>query len=152
MRLINRAAEIFFIVCIAGIVAIVFGQVVMRYVLRDVPTWTEELARSMFAWIVFLGASVAYRHKAHIVIDLIVGSISAASRRVLGVVVLGVMAIFLGFVLVEGTVNLWLAKGDLSPVMEVSMAILYLPLPVGIGLTLIYVLQDLLRELTGKKI
>jgi len=67
------------------------------------------------------------------------------------VVILAVMAGFLGFVLVEGIINLWLAKGDLSPVMEVSMAILYLPLPVGVGLTLLYVLQDLVCELAGKK-
>ncbi len=152
MRLINRTVDTLFMICIGGIVAIVFSQVVMRYSLRDVPPWTEELARSVFAWIVFLGASVAYRHKAHIVIDLVVARLPAPSRRLLGVVVLGVMAAFLGFVLVEGTINLWLAKGDLSPVMEVSMAIIYLPLPVGIALTLLCVIQDLIRELTEKKI
>lgn len=152
MRFVNRATEVFFIACIAGIVVVVFGQVVMRYVLRDVPPWTEELARAIFSWIVFLGTPVAYRYKAHIVIDLIVSRISNQSRRILGVGILVVMAVFLGFVLVEGMVNLWLAKGDLSPVMEVSMAILYLPLPVGIGLTLLYVLQDLFCELAGKKI
>jgi TRAP-type C4-dicarboxylate transport system permease small subunit len=151
MRFINRATELFFIACIAGIVVVVFGQVVMRYVLRDVPPWTEELARSIFGWIVFLGTPIAYRYKAHIVIDLIVSRISSQSRKKLGVVIFAVMAGFLGFVLVEGIINLWLAKGDLSPVMEVSMAIFYLPLPVGVGLTLLYVLKDLVCELAGKK-
>ncbi|MCR4402754.1 MAG: TRAP transporter small permease [Firmicutes bacterium] len=36
-------------------------QVFFRYVLRDPLVWTEELARFLLAWLVFLGASSAVR-------------------------------------------------------------------------------------------
>jgi TRAP-type transport system small permease protein len=152
MRYLNRAVEIFFIGCLAAIVVVVFGQVVVRYCLRDVPPWTEEVARTIFTWIIFVGTAVAYRHKSHIVIDLILNHLPGTLHRVLTFVILGGMTVFLGFVLVEGVMNLWLARADVSPVLEVSMAVFYLPLPVGIALTLLYVLLDLWGEVSGKRI
>lgn len=41
-------------------------QVFYRYVLGDSPTWTEELSRMCFVWIVYLGASLAAQHQMHV--------------------------------------------------------------------------------------
>lgn len=41
-------------------------QVFYRYVLGDAPTWTEELSRMCFVWIVYLGASLAAHHEMHV--------------------------------------------------------------------------------------
>lgn len=147
MRFLERSTEIFLIACVAAIIVVVFGQVVMRYGLQDVPPWTEELARMIFTWIIFVGAAVAYRRKAHIVIDLVVSRLSGTSRRVVDTVILIAIAVFLGFALVQGIHSMWLARADLSPVMRMSMTLLLLPLPAGTAIMLIYVLADLWRNL-----
>jgi TRAP-type C4-dicarboxylate transport system permease small subunit len=147
MRFLERSTEIFLIACVAAIIVVVFGQVVMRYGLQDVPPWTEELARMIFTWIIFVGAAVAYRRKAHIVIDLVVSRLSGTSRRVVDTVILIAIAVFLGFALVQGIHSMWLARDDLSPVMRMSMTLLLLPLPAGTAIMLIYVLADLWRNL-----
>ena len=41
-------------------------QVFYRYVLGDSPTWTEELSRLCFGWIVYLGACLAAQHQMHV--------------------------------------------------------------------------------------
>ena len=41
-------------------------QVFYRYVLGDSPTWTEELSRLCFVWVVYLGACLAAQHKMHV--------------------------------------------------------------------------------------
>lgn len=147
MRFLERSAEIFLIACVTAIIVVVFGQVVMRYALQDVPPWTEEMARLIFTWIIFVGAAVAYRRKAHIVIDLVVSRISETSRRVVDTVILMAIAVFLGFALVQGIHSMWLARADLSPVMQMSMTLFLLPLPAGTAIMLIYVLADLWRNL-----
>lgn len=147
MRFLERSTEIFLIACVAAIIVVVFGQVVMRYGLQDVPPWTEELARMIFTWIIFVGAAVAYRRKAHITIDLVVSRIAGTPRRVVDTVILMAIAVFLGVALVQGIHTMWLARADLSPVMRMSMPLVLLPLPAGTAIMLIYVLADLWRNL-----
>ena len=50
---------------------IVAVQVFFRYVLNQSLFWSEELARYLLVWLSFLGASVAYRRKAHPGIDIL---------------------------------------------------------------------------------
>lgn len=143
MRILDRVTQVVLTACMAIITLIVFGQIVLRYAVSDVPPWTEEVARYIFAWIIFLGTPVAYRHRAHIVIDILVRQLSGAPRRRLDILVLVGIAIFLAAILAGGMQNVWQAWGDHSPVLQLSMSFLYLPLPVGVALTLVYVLADL---------
>jgi TRAP-type C4-dicarboxylate transport system permease small subunit len=50
---------------------IVATQVFFRYVLNQSLFWSEELARFLLVWLTFLGATVAYRRKAHPGIDVL---------------------------------------------------------------------------------
>jgi len=43
-----------------------FGQVIARYAFGHPITWTEEVCRYLFVWVVFVGAGVAERSRAHI--------------------------------------------------------------------------------------
>jgi TRAP-type C4-dicarboxylate transport system permease small subunit len=44
-----------------GLLALVLFQVVTRYILRNPPAWTEELARYCMVWGGMLGATVAFK-------------------------------------------------------------------------------------------
>lgn len=52
-----------------GLLFVLFLQVFTRYVLNDPFSWTEEAARYMYVYIVFLGASAAISDRSHVGID-----------------------------------------------------------------------------------
>lgn len=54
---------------LAGMVVLVFGNVVLRYALNTGITYSEELSRTFFVWLTFLGAVVAMREHAHLGVD-----------------------------------------------------------------------------------
>lgn len=142
-RVVNRATEVLLIGLMAAIVVLVFSQVVLRYGLRNAPPWTEEMARWLFTWVIFIGTPVAYKRKAHIVIDILIVRISERPRRVVEAAVLALGAAFLAVVVVEGIRTMQIAAGSVSSVMEISLAYVFLPIPLGAAITLLHVLDDL---------
>ena len=54
---------------LASMVILLFIQVVSRYALRNPPDLTEELARTVFAYVTFVGGALAVAHNAHLKID-----------------------------------------------------------------------------------
>ncbi len=142
-RVVNRATEVLLIALMAAIVVLVFAQVVFRYGLRDAPPWTEEMARWLFSWVIFIGTAVAYRRRAHIVIDILLKRMLPGPRRVVELTVLVLVGSFLTVVVVQGVLTMVIAASSVSPVLEVSMAFVFLPIPLGAALTLLSVVEDL---------
>ena len=56
-------------------------QVFCRYILNNSLFWSEELARFLLIWLTFLGASVAYRRKAHPGIDMVCARMPAGLQQ-----------------------------------------------------------------------
>jgi len=60
-------------VLLATLVAVVFIQVVARYILRVATVWSQEAAMFCFFWSVFLAASVGVKRRRHFVFDVLPG-------------------------------------------------------------------------------
>ena len=58
--------------CLALMVVLVFGNVVLRYAFNMGITVSEELSRFLFVWLTFLGAIVAFREHGHLGVDMVV--------------------------------------------------------------------------------
>ncbi|MBG0775690.1 MAG: TRAP transporter small permease [Desulfovibrionaceae bacterium] len=135
-----------FITAIFGIMTVViFVQVFCRYVLNDALSWSDELARYLFIWLTFLGASVAFYDDTHIKVTLFVDSIRNPKLRA------GIYALadalclwFLWVFVQDGFVvsSRVLALGQLSSSMEfIPVGVVYLAVPLGslfMGLNVIY--------------
>lgn len=76
-RLLKLAAA----ALLAVMVALVFGNVVLRYAFNSGITVSEELSRWAFVWLVFLGAIVGLREHAHLGMDTIVRLLPGLGRR-----------------------------------------------------------------------
>ena len=61
--------EFFIIPLMFAMSIIIFIQVIMRYVFQNSLTWSEELARYMFVWLVYFAVSFTARREKHIRID-----------------------------------------------------------------------------------
>lgn len=79
------------------IVMVIFIEVVRRFVLLYSSVWGEETARYAFIYLVWIGAAVAVRERAHIRIDVITHYLpprGVAAIYLLGEMLTAVLAVF----------------------------------------------------------
>lgn len=111
--------------------SLVILQVLFRYVLGLPLAWTDELSRYLMTWLIFLGASVASFEGSHIGITVFMDKLPQKIRFLVAIGTNIMIACFLLLILYQ---SIPLMKGVLlakSPVLQVSMAIPYLSVPVG---------------------
>jgi TRAP-type C4-dicarboxylate transport system permease small subunit len=96
---LERMVEYFLALDLALMVLLVFSNVVGRYGFGAGFAGAEEVARLLFVWLVFLGAILALRRRAHLGVELVVQRLPAGLRRACAVVVhlltLGALGLFL---------------------------------------------------------
>jgi len=90
---VEKLINILLAVSLAVMTILVFGNVVFRYIFHSGITWSEEMSRFLFIWLVFLGAIPALKEGAHIGIDLISQRLSIGPKRIVGVIVHSVILI-----------------------------------------------------------
>lgn len=76
-----RLIEALMVLCLAAMVVMVFGNVVLRYGFHTGIVFSEEMSRYLFVWVIFLGAIVAMRENIHIRVDGLVRRLPAGARR-----------------------------------------------------------------------
>lgn len=149
LRALSHVVEGLLLLMMVALCLDVFLGVFSRYVMARTFTWYDEIARLLFAWIVFLGAAVGVRRAAHFRLHLVVDRFPPGARRaahVFGLLVLmgfGLILIQQGWKLVE------LRKYQRTPVMGLSKQYVYTSVPVGGALIILYSLPHLWRALRG---
>jgi len=143
-KLWDHFEEYFLVWSLMFSVALVFFQIVMRYVFSHSLSWTEELARYLFLWQVWLGASFAVKKQAHLKITVLTDSLTGLPQKTVEL-----LALFLWF-----SISLFLAysggrlallllqRGQVSPAMRMPMGYAYASVPVGAFLMCIRLLEQ----------
>ena len=76
-----RALEVLLVLLLAGMVVMVFGNVVLRYLFDAGIDLSEELSRYFFVWLTFIGAVVVARENAHLGVETLVVKLGPGGRR-----------------------------------------------------------------------
>ena len=119
------------VVLLAAMFLVVCLQVFTRYVLLSPLSWTEETGRYLFAWASFLGSAVLVGRSEHFSIDLIVRLLPPRTRRGLRI---GVTLLVIGFALLMVIYGLSVSRRLLtasSPVLQVSLGVVYGIIPIS---------------------
>ena len=138
LRLLNDKLEIFICVILMSVMAVLLNiQVFMRYVMRNSLSWSEELARYVFIWLVYIGISYGAKISKHIKIEAALGIFPKKARPF---VVLAGHAIFMGFSVYIcytgwGVLQRQIRLGQISPAMRIPLWIVYAAPMVGFGMT-----------------
>ena len=153
MRLIEgfcRLVELAIAACLAVMVVMVFGNVVLRYAFNSGIVVSEEVSRWLFLWMTFLGAVVALKERAHLGSDFMLALLPRRGKQVCLVAghLLMLYATWLVFSgsLVQARINLDVQ----APVTGASMAIVYAPGVVFAVCAIVLLLRDLWRLLAGR--
>lgn len=134
---LNRAIYYLVGALLAVITVVVFIQVIVRFVLTHAgmnisAPWTEELARFLLVWLVFLGAAVGCRRMQLISLDFVVKAVPGIFGRLLRYLALGLcLALFALLVRFGAQFATLIGQTELSPVMQVSKAWVYWAMPVA---------------------
>ncbi|MDD2493632.1 MAG: TRAP transporter small permease [Tissierellia bacterium] len=146
---LDRIEEIFLLPTISFSVGLLFMQVIFRHIFNNSITWSEELARYLFIWQIWIGISYCAKNGTHIRITLLKDLLSDKANRILEIIVIIVWFGFGCFVIYQGyNVVMRIASfGQKSPALQMPMEYAYLSIPVGATLMNIRLVQNLFRLL-----
>ncbi|MFZ5945545.1 MAG: TRAP transporter small permease [Bacillota bacterium] len=108
-------------------IVVIMLQVVFRFLIKASLPWSEELARYIMAWAVFIGASIAAREGAHIGIDSIVARMPKKLENYFRVIAMALSFLF-SIILVYLSVliiQFLMKTGQKTPAMMIPMWIAY---------------------------
>lgn len=77
-----RLAEFALVALLAGMTAMVFGNVVLRYGFNSGWNFSEEMSRYFFVWLTFIGAILAFRDHNHVGVETFVRLLGPIGRQV----------------------------------------------------------------------
>jgi TRAP-type transport system small permease protein len=133
------------IISMTLITVVVFVQVVFRYVLELPLSWSEEVARFGFVWLVFLGAGLLTRMGDHIRVSSFLDAFPERLRDVLAIVI-EIAIVLCGLIYFVGGFriarNEW---GQLSPAIDAPMGVVYLVIPLSAVFIIMWSLVRLVR-------
>lgn len=144
----DHIEEVIIAALLATTALLTFLQVIMRYVVENPLSWSEELSRFLNTWMIYLAVSYGVKKSAHIKIDVLMGLFPKATRKYVFMLSDIILIAFSLFIVVTGFQNSMqiLSLGQKSPAMGIEMGYVYLAPVVGFGLTAIRAGQDLFRK------
>ncbi|SDB62116.1 TRAP transporter small permease [Pseudomonas sp. NFACC13-1] len=77
-----KLLKLLIVLCMLAMIVLVFGNVVLRYAFNSGISVSEELSRWFFVWMIFLGALVALKDRAHLGMDSLVKRLPSAGKRI----------------------------------------------------------------------
>lgn len=143
-RVISRLVEQACVLIIYVMLALLVVQILMRYFLGAPPSWTEEVAITLFAWLVLLYATVGFRDGFHVAIDTIPAKWSRV-RAVSDWVVSGLVMMFGYVALTSGISYVQRTSGQKSAALQWPIEALYLCIPVCGALLILHAVAHLLE-------
>ena len=138
------------VLCLALMVILVFGNVVLRYGFNTGITISEELSRWFFVYVTFLGAIVAMREHAHLGVDSLVRRLSPNGKKIC-FIVSQLLMLFATWLFLQGS---WLQTNinlhNSAPVSGLSVGIVYAAGIIFSVSVLLILIGDLYRVVSGK--
>ncbi len=147
--MLARLIDWLLVVAAAVMIVLVFFNVCAHALSHDLAQ-TTEACELLMVWVSFLGGASIIRRSGHMTItefiDKLQGKPRLAADFCVQVFALGVLAIlFWNGLIIIG--NNW---GNVLTVLQIPMAFQYMPLAIGSGAAMIFVIYDLYLILRGK--
>lgn len=123
---------------------IVFIQVIMRYAMGHSLSWSEELTRYMFVWIIYLGVNLGIRGDNQIKIDILDLAVHGKTRKGLAIVQYIISIAACAFAMWGSLQLIKIGFLATSPTLRVPMWIVYMVFPIGFTLDIIALIRKII--------
>ena len=148
MDVLQRVCLVLAGACVVVITLIIPWGVFTRYVLGYGSSWPEPMSVLLMIWFSCLSAAVCYREGLHISVQLVSSLLSGWKRTAIGWLIEVLVGATNLFLLIYGTrlVMITWYQG-IADFQVVSVGVSYLPVPLGGGIVVLFVIE---RLLTGR--
>ncbi|MBC3365483.1 TRAP transporter small permease [Pseudomonas sp. SWRI154] len=145
-----KLLKLLIVLCMVAMIVLVFGNVVLRYAFNSGISVSEELSRWFFVWMIFLGALVALKDRAHLGMNSLVKRLPPAGQRAC-LIISHLLMLYICWLIVSGSWQQAVINLDVvAPASGLSMALFYaagLVFGASAGAILVY---ELYLALSGK--
>ncbi len=132
--IIDRVEDTCLIAMFAGMVGVIFFQVIMRYVFNNSLSWSEELGKFLFVWISWIGISIGHRRQEHIKITMLVDKFPYRWNKAAEAVTELILIIICGITMFYGIMMIQIQLTIPYAGIKISTAWGYLAVVLGCGL------------------
>ena len=148
MDVLQRVCLVVAGACLVVITLIIPYGVFTSYVLNSAASWPEPLATLLMIVMSFVSAVVCYREYLHIGVGVLPAFLKEPYKTLLGWALEALMMLTSVFMLWWGLKLVATTYNQIIPEFPIlSVGISYLPVPLGGGLTILFIIE---RMLTGK--
>lgn len=140
----------FIIIGLSVMTLVLFAQVAVRYLFDGGISWSEELARYIMIWVVYLGAAVVYRDNSHISVTALEEFVGPKARFFLNVVQKLISMGFIGLMGYYASGTLEFAAIQTSPNMMIPMNYIYIVFPLSSLLIILHLALSLVDDFSGR--
>ena len=133
---------------------IVGAQVFCRYVLNHSLFWSEELARLILVWLTFLGATVAYYHRAHPGVDGLYRRLPPAWQKGAALLTHAAGLALFSVMIASGIRFAWFVRLQITPALNLPKWVVMAVVPVAGIIFMVHALafirETLVTDGTGR--
>ncbi len=140
--------EVFLLPAFTISTALIFIQVVLRYVFHHSLSWSEELVRYLYIWETWVGVSYAAHRNSHLRITMLRDRLPAGGKKFLELIVTIIWIAFAVFVFYMGcrAIGTITKFGQKSSALRIPMQYCYLSIPVGMFFMTVRLIENTIRS------
>jgi TRAP-type C4-dicarboxylate transport system permease small subunit len=149
--IINRFCQ-YFSGALLGVIAVVCAlQVFCRYVLNNSLSWSEEIMRYLFIWLVMFATTITVKHGSGASVDIFAGLFRRHARRLYALILYAALAVGGIVFIIFGWRMTVSTMPSLSAALRIPMGYVYLCVPVSGAIIVLHCITAILDEFTAKK-
>ena len=152
--LLKIRAALYWFACTAMMVMLltISSQVITRYGFGYTPEWSEEVARYLFVYAVFLGSALIMGESGHLAVEFLPNHYKGTPfGHMLRLLHLICGYLFVGILFTQGYRMVEVMTFQTSPGLDIPMSYIYAVIPVSAVLMLLYMIRDTLLFCTGRE-
>ncbi len=145
--------KLLLIILMISLTTIVVMQIVFRFIIKSPLSWSEELSRYIFIWLVYIGGYLTVRNNSNLGLTYFAERLPIRLRKFNNVLSIVIITLYMLIVGVAGIVLSVKVMSQPSAIMRIPMGIVYFAIPIGMFLMAIGMVASLYNTFkTGGKI
>lgn len=150
-KILDKSVDTVAAVSLFCVFIVILAQVVSRYVFQLNIPWSTDVIRIAFIYAIFFGATIGFREKGNLNIDLLFSLLGNRHRMFLSIFINVIIGAFLIFLVVKGMQFVINSGAQYLPYLQLPISALYIAIPLNAFFMLYYLAYHIMEQLTELK-
>lgn len=145
LKTVDWIIGVLMVILVVAMLAIGTAQVFSRYVLQSSLSWSEELMRFLYVWVVMIGINLGIRHRGLAAITNLTDYLEKKApslRHLMAFLAFSLQLLVFAVMFFYGA-KLVVSGRQLSPAMRIPLRYIYLAIPLGSAMSLVYTAEEI---------